>query len=89
VLHGSRFYSENPLFPLANTIANINIDMISRSDKFHQESNKYVYLIGSDYLSTDLYNICEEANKKSVNLFLDYMFNERTDPNQFYYRSDH
>ena len=28
-LHGSRFYSENPLFPLKNTIADINIDMIS------------------------------------------------------------
>ncbi|WP_415831003.1 M28 family peptidase, partial [Flavobacterium weaverense] len=27
-LHGSRYYSENPLFPLVNTIANINIDMI-------------------------------------------------------------
>jgi hypothetical protein len=88
-LHGSRFYSENPLFPLNNTIADINIDMIGRSDEFHKDSNKYVYLIGSDYLSTDLYNICEDANKKYVNLFLDYKFNDRNDPNRFYYRSDH
>ena len=88
-LHGSRFYSENPLFPLANTITNINIDMIGRSDEFHKNSNNYVYLIGSDYLSTDLYNICENANKNYINLFLDYKFNEKTDPNRFYYRSDH
>lgn len=88
-LHGSRFYSENPLFPLANTITDINIDMIGRRDELHKDSNNYVYLIGSDYLSTDLYNICEEANKNYVNLFLDYKFNDRTDPNRFYYRSDH
>ncbi len=88
-LHGSRFYSENPLFPLANTITDINIDMIGRRDELHKDSNNYVYLIGSDYLSTDLYNICEEANKKYINLFLDYKFNDRADSNRFYYRSDH
>lgn len=26
-LHGSRYYSENPLFPLKNTVADVNIDM--------------------------------------------------------------
>jgi len=88
-LHGSRYYSENPLFPIANTVADINIDMIGRRDELHKDSNNYVYLIGSDYLSTDLYNICEDANKKYVNLFLDYKFNDRNDPNRFYYRSDH
>ena len=88
-LHGSRFYSENPLFPLANTITDINIDMIGRHDEFHNDSSNYVYLIGSDYLSTDLYNICEDANKKYVNLSIDYKFNDRADPNRFYYRSDH
>lgn len=88
-LFGSRFYTENPLFPLANTITDVNIDMIGRHDEFHNDSSNYIYLIGSDYLSTDLYKICEAANKKSVNLFLDYKFNDRKDPNRFYYRSDH
>ena len=88
-LHGSRYYSENPLFPLANTITDINIDMIGRRDELHKNSNNYVYLIGSDYLSTDLYNICEDANKNYVNLFIDYKFNDRRDSNRFYYRSDH
>jgi len=88
-LHGSRYYSENPLFPLANTITDINIDMIGRRDEKHAASNNYVYVIGSDYLSTDLFNITEEANKKYVNLDLDYQYNDRTDPNRFYYRSDH
>lgn len=88
-LHGSRFYSENPLFPLANTITDINIDMIGRRDEAHADSNNYVYVIGSDYLSSDLYNICEDANKKYVHLNLDYKYNDRSDPNRFYYRSDH
>lgn len=88
-LLGSRYYSENPLFPLANTIADINIDMIGRHDEFHKDSSNYVYLIGSDYLSTDLYNICESASKNFVNIALDYKYNDRTDPNRFYYRSDH
>jgi Zn-dependent M28 family amino/carboxypeptidase len=88
-LLGSSYYSQNPLFPLANTITNINIDMIGRHDEFHNDSSNYVYIIGSDFLSTDLYTICENANKNYVNLFLDYKFNAKTDPNRFYYRSDH
>lgn len=88
-LLGSKYYSQNPLFPLANTISDINIDMIGRHDEFHNDSSNYVYIIGSDYLSTDLYNICENANKNYVNLFLDYKYNDRNDPNRFYYRSDH
>lgn len=88
-LHGSRFYSENPLFPLANTVADVNIDMIGRRDKFHEDTNNYVYLIGSDYLSTDLYNICEDVNKKYKFMALDYKYNDKKDPNRYYYRSDH
>ncbi len=88
-LHGSRYYSENPLFPLKNTITDINIDMIGRRDEAHKDSNNYVYLIGSDYLSTDLYTICEAANANYVHLNLDYTYNDRNDPNRFYYRSDH
>lgn len=88
-LYGSSYYSENPLFPIANTVADVNIDMVGRRDDLHKNSNNYVYLIGSDYLSTDLYKICEEVNSKYVHLNLDYKFNDRKDPNRFYYRSDH
>ncbi|NNT71808.1 M28 family peptidase [Flavobacterium sp. IMCC34852] len=88
-LHGSRYYSENPLFPLKNTVADVNIDMIGRRDDFHKDSNNYVYVIGSDYLSTDLYNICESVNKEYTKLDLDYKYNDKNDPNRFYYRSDH
>jgi hypothetical protein len=88
-LFGSQYYSENPLFPLKNTVADINIDMIGRRDYAHPDTNKYIYLIGSDYLSTDLYNVCEAANNEFIHLKIDYTFNDRNDPNKFYYRSDH
>ncbi|MEC4048804.1 M28 family peptidase [Flavobacterium sp. SUN046] len=88
-LYGSSYYSEHPLFDLKNTVADVNIDMIGRRDDFHKESNNYVYLIGSDYLSSDLYNICEDMNKKYVHMAIDYKYNDRKDPNRFYYRSDH
>jgi Zn-dependent M28 family amino/carboxypeptidase len=88
-LHGSRFYTENPIFPLANTIADLNIDMVGRRDDLHPNTNNYIYLIGSDRLSTDLHNISEEANEKYTQLKLDYTYNAEDDPNRFYYRSDH
>lgn len=88
-LFGSEYYSENPLLPLKNTIADLNIDMIGRVDEAHKDDPKYVYLIGSDKLSSKLHAISEEANKKYVNFKLDYTFNDPKDPNRFYYRSDH
>jgi hypothetical protein len=88
-LFGSEYYSENPLLPLKNTIANLNIDMIGRVDDAHKNDPQYVYVIGSDKLSSELHAISEEANKKYVNYKLDYTFNDPKDPNRFYYRSDH
>lgn len=88
-LHGSRYYSENPLFPLKNTIADINIDMIGRRDNLNLNDDNYIYVIGSDRLSSELHSINEEANKKYTNLRLDYKYNDRNDPEQIYFRSDH
>ena len=88
-LHGSRFYSENPLLPLENTVADVNIDMIGRRDEIHPNTNNYVYIIGANRLSSDLDFVCAIMNQKYVNLDLDYRFNDPKDPNHFYERSDH
>jgi Zn-dependent M28 family amino/carboxypeptidase len=63
--------------------------MIGRVDKKHESNPDYTYIIGSDKLSSELHAISEAANKQSVNLELDYEFNDPNDPNRFYYRSDH
>lgn len=88
-LHGSRFYSENPLFPLENTVADVNIDMIGRRDEIHPNTNNYVYVIGANRLSSELDFVSSIMNQKYVGLDLDYRFNDPKDPNHFYERSDH
>ncbi len=88
-LLGSRYYSENPLFPLANTVADVNIDMIGRRDELHATTNNYVYIIGANRLSAELDHISAIMNQKYVGLDLDYRFNDPKDPNRFYERSDH
>ncbi|MDC6364479.1 MULTISPECIES: M28 family peptidase [Flavobacteriaceae] len=89
-LLGSRYYTDiDPIFPLSQTVADLNIDMIGRIDPKRTGDRNYVYLIGSDKLSTELHNLSEEINKKYANLELDYKYNDENDPNRFYYRSDH
>ncbi|WCO02843.1 M28 family peptidase [Psychroserpens ponticola] len=89
-LQGSKYYTDvNPIFPLENTVANLNIDMIGRVDKLHEEDRNYVYVIGSDMLSTELFKISENANQTYTNINLDYRYSNKTDPNRYYYRSDH
>lgn len=88
-LKGSKYYADNPIYPMENTIANLNIDMIGRIDAAHEDNPDYVYLIGSDMLSQELHDMSEDANKSSMNMNLDYKYNGKSDPNRFYYRSDH
>jgi Zn-dependent M28 family amino/carboxypeptidase len=63
--------------------------MIGRFDEQHSTNPNYVYLIGSDKLSTDLHILSEECNARYTGLQLDYTYNQPSDPNRFYYRSDH
>ena len=90
-LWGSEYYSNNPIYPLEKTTANLNIDMIGRSDASRQvgDSNNYVYVVGDDKLSSELRIISEAANKKYIKMELDYKFNDPKDPNFIYFRSDH
>jgi Zn-dependent M28 family amino/carboxypeptidase len=88
-LLGSEYYAEHPVYPLAATIADLNIDMIGRTDVAHEGKPDYVYVIGSDKLSSQLHTVVENANREHTQLDLDYRFNDPNDPNRFYYRSDH
>ncbi len=88
-LLGSHFYTEHPLFPIKNTITDLNIDMVGRIDTVHARDSNYIYVIGSGKLSSDLQSISEESNNRYSHLKLDYTFDSPQDPNQFYYRSDH
>src|SRR5213075_2735981 len=65
-LWGSDYYSSHPVFPLDKTTADLNIDMIGRTDSSRKtgDSANYVYVVGDDKLSSDLRPISESVNKK-------------------------
>ena len=89
-LLGSAYYADNPIYPLEDTVTNLNLDMIGRTDPTREGKNReYIYIIGSDHDSQDLHNLSEITNSETVNIDLDYRFNAKDDPQRFYYRSDH
>ena len=89
-LLGSKFYTDNPLYPLENTMVNLNIDMIGRIDPRHKNNiERYIYLIGTNLLSSELHEISESTNKNTTKLYLDYKYNDIDQLECIYYRSDH
>lgn len=88
-LLGSEYYVKNPVYPLNQTVTNLNIDMVGRVDLTHEGKPDYIYLIGSDKLSGELHQLSEQVNQQYTKLDLDYAFNDENDPNRYYYRSDH
>lgn len=91
-LLGSEYYTDHPIYPMANTITDLNIDMIGRVGEEYvgkPDSANYVYPIGSAMLSKELHEIGEKANDTYTHLKLDYKYDDPNDPNRFYYRSDH
>jgi hypothetical protein len=90
-LWGSEYYTDHPLFPLDRTSVDLNIDMVGRIDpRYKGDSMNYVYVIGEDKLSSDLMSITDSVNRTYMNnIETDRKYNDITDPNRFYYRSDH
>lgn len=91
-LLGSEWYSEHPVFPVENTIADLNTDMIGRVGEPYlgqPDSANYVYSVGSFKLSTELGKLAEQVNDTYTKMKLDYKFDDPKDPQQIYYRSDH
>lgn len=90
-LLGSSYYVKHPIYALKNTVVDLNIDMIGRVDRIYEakQEENYIYIIGADRLSTKLHYISEAANAQFTNLILDYKYNDESDHNRYYYRSDH
>jgi len=91
-LFGSEWYSEHPVFPVANTIADLNTDMIGRIGEDYlgkPDSANYIYSVGSYKLSTELGKISEDINNTYTKMKIDYKFDDPKDPESIYTRSDH
>ncbi len=81
-LLGSKYITGNSDF-IDDLVVNINVDMVGR------ESIDSIFCIGSNMLSSELYELLQIVNDETVNFVLDYTFDDPDDPNRYYYRSDH
>lgn len=69
--------------PADRISADINLDMISRN------AADFVYLIGSDVLSSELDQSVKAMNERFIHLKLDYSLASPSHPQRFFMRSDH
>jgi Zn-dependent M28 family amino/carboxypeptidase len=96
-LLGSRYFTSYPTLPLAQIVAQLNIDMIGRSKKKGDTNPRNhdlsgpneIYIIGSKMMSTELGDLVERVNKEYLNLTYDYRYDDPGDPNRYFFRSDH
>ncbi len=90
-LFGSAQYVKNPVMPLAQCVANLNLDMIGRQDERSSNWNKPygIYLIGKPGLSEPLFHINEKANDACCQLLLDYYYHHPGHGTRIYQQSDH
>jgi hypothetical protein len=93
-LFGSQSYVNNPLFPLENTVADLNMDMIGRVKGIADTTNETpmsgksgVFVI-TDNQSKELIAIADDIDKKSP-IDIDYSLSGRDNPLQLFSRSDH
>jgi hypothetical protein len=97
-LFGSKFYTDNPLIPLDQTIANINLDMIGAVKTARDTGIIYgekISVLGMDSIgvigghqSTELLDIHNRSTKK-MDMASDFSMNSPDHPYRYYYRSDH
>jgi hypothetical protein len=96
-LWGSEYFTKFPTVPLKQIVAQLNIDMIGRSKKEGDTNTanrelsgaNEIYVIGSKMMSTELGDLSERVNRAYLNLSFNYKYDEPSDPNRFFFRSDH
>ena len=64
--------------------------MVGRNRDNRSGESNTLYMVGSDRISTELDQVAQAANlEMAMPLRLDYEFNDPSDPEQLYTRSDH
>jgi hypothetical protein len=96
-LWGSQYFTKFPTIPINQIVAQLNIDMIGRSKKEGDTTHanrdlsgpNEIYVIGSKMMSTELGQLSERVNRAYLNLNFNYKYDDPSDPNRFFFRSDH
>ncbi|HYC77315.1 MAG TPA: M28 family peptidase [Planctomycetota bacterium] len=92
-LLGSDWYVEHPIFPIEDTVAELQMDMIGRREEAHDRENpgnekaednvNTLHVVGSTKISTQLHEIILKANADHIGFDFEY------DGEKYYTRSDH
>ncbi len=96
-LWGSEYFNKFPTVNIKNVVAQLNIDMIGRSRKAGDTNPKNadlsteneVYVIGSQMMSSKLGDVTKSINDSYLKLNYDLRYDDPTDKNRFFFRSDH
>ena len=97
-LLGSEYNTDySPVIPLDKIVADFNIDMVGRSRPdgdsdprdAHLTDKNSLNIIGADKLSSELNRISEQTDQDTERMRFDYTYNDESNPERFYYRSDH
>jgi hypothetical protein len=87
---GSLYFVDHPTVDLDRIVAQLNIDMIGRNRNDRSSDSNTIYVVGSDRISSELDVILQLANGALTKpMTLDYEFNDPSDPESVYTRSDH
>jgi Zn-dependent M28 family amino/carboxypeptidase len=88
--YGSLYFADYPTVPIDRIVAQLNIDMIGRNRDDKPAEANTVYLVGADRISAELDAISRAANRAlPMPMMLDYEFNDESDGESLYTRSDH
>jgi hypothetical protein len=88
-LIGSRYLVEHPPVPLANLVAELQMDMIGRSEDNEQSGERAddnlnsLHLIGTEKVSRDIHRLCLDLNRQRAGFDLEW------DEEDVFFRSDH
>jgi peptidase M28-like protein len=87
---GSLYFVDHPTVDLDRVVAQLNVDMVGRNRNDKATEANTVYVVGADRISTELDSILQSADAALPRpLKLDYEFNDPSDPESVYTRSDH
>lgn len=91
-LLGSAWYTDHPTVPRDSIVAQLNMDMVGRGDSADWKGGgpRYLLLVGSRRLSTELGDLVETVNAaEPAPLAFDYTLDANGHPENVYCRSDH
>jgi hypothetical protein len=104
-LWGSQYFNKYPTVDIKNVIAQLNIDMIGRTQDpnniikcergvnrpCNEELSKSgeIYVIGKDMMSSTLGAVVDGTNRAYLKLNYNTRYDDPKDPNRFFFRSDH